>query len=321
MRLHSRVKRGLAVTVLAMAGVGMAASPAFAVPPSNDDPTSPEPLPLGVTIPGDTTEATAEGYLPGNSCSVGYGGDGGNTVWYLLSLPADTNVTLTLESVTDQALAVYDSALVEIGCRDETFGGEVLTMPLTAGDYFVAVARYDVGSEGPFQLTATADENPPPTDGPLVFSSLLDFGPVPMGAMSSEQFLVVDNPTDSNVEFAGAYRNGYFQEFPIPYGDCPINEQQTAQYVPAGGSCSFAIQFQPSTPGPIEEIVDWTYTSGDQQYAESTHLVGEGVDEEPPPEVPEAPMAILLPGSTLLLGGAILAIRRRNNKTVPTLEV
>lgn len=312
MRLHTRVRRVLAASALTMAGVMGLAGTAWAAP-ANDDRANAEVLSLGLTASGTTVGATLEAGETAVNCFPG--GDGGTTVWYSVTTSAsDMDLQLVLSSATDQGLALWDSSgTTMIDCRDSQPGGqdEVLTVtsvtPSTT--YLVSVDRFMLGDEGPFQLTAT--ETAPLAPGGPVASSppTLDYGQVPVGTESPQQQFTLTNGGQSDVEVVVVGLTGDQAEFPYHGTDCGTGT--TGFIVPTTG-CSFTFSYLPADAGLSMYEITWEYQSpeGPQQF--TTTLTGEGVDEQPAPEVPEVPMTLLLPGSTLLLGAGVYLVRRRS---------
>lgn len=310
MRLHTRVRRGLAASALTMAGVMGWAGAAWAVP-ANDNRGNAQVLTLGVTASGTTVDATTEVGETVVNCFAD--GNGGTTVWYSVTTSAsDMDLRLVMSSATDQGVALWDSSgTTMIDCRDSQAGGqdEVLTANVTPSTtYLVSVDRYQPGHEGPFQLTAT--ETAPPAPGGPVASNppTLDYGQVAVGAETPQQQFMLTNGGQGDVEVMVFSQTGDDIEFPYHGTDCGTGA--TGFIVPPTG-CSFTFSYLPADAGLSLYEITWQYqgAEGPQQF--TTTLTGEGVDEQPPPEVPEVPMTLLLPGSTLLLGAGVYLVRRR----------
>ena len=314
MRLHTRARRGIAVSLVAMAGVTAWASPAWAVP-ANDDRAAAEALPYDLLTAGDTTDATMESGEVAASCPVGWGGDGGNTVWYSVNVATTTNLVVTLDSATDQGVALWDSSgTSELACADSALGGatEQMTKVVDPGDYLISVYRFADGEQGPFTITATtqAPPPPPPPGGPAGSDpEFLDFGQVAVGDTSPIQMFNLWNAGNEPVGVAASSFDGEIEEYVFTGTTC---EQVENYFVVPPGGCTFELAFQPQNVGPSPASITWQYTDAENQpQLFSTNFNGEGVDGGPPPEVPEAPLTVLLPGSTLLLGAGVYLVRRR----------
>lgn len=323
MKVWKQAARVTGAVAISAAGLVAMAGPAFAVP-SNDTRANAEAIGEGVVVNGDTAGATLETGEQSNSCSAGFGGTGDNTVWYSITAAGVGNLTASMTSETDEAVSVYDaSGTQEIACDDDEVGGatEEATWSATSGTtYLISVARYTAGEEGPFTLVVNSSaEPPPPTDGAFsVAPPTVDFGQVQVGTQSAPMAVVLSNSnSDSAISFSAALSNespaGQWNVVSGP-NDCPFDEGQGAAFVPAGSSCEYDFVFVPTEAGPWTLSIDWSSADGSGH----TDLTGEGTDDGgPPPDVPEAPMALLLPGSTLLLGAGVYLVRRRMNRMAP----
>lgn len=109
--------------------------------------------------PWDTTGATTDTEPPDPACS----GSAGPSVWYRLTLPADTPVEIdTQGSDYDTTLSIYTrsrkGALTELGCNDDYFGlqSRLRFSAVHGTTYFVMVGAYDGGPGGTLFLNAFA---------------------------------------------------------------------------------------------------------------------------------------------------------------------
>jgi hypothetical protein len=140
--------------------------PPDAPPPPPDAPPTPPPndtcptatfLTDGIALPGTLTAATDDVTL---SCGDAGAGD----VFYQITLLAPHQVTITLTSGVDTALAVYDGAcgaLVEQACAQMTPTGEQIVIPnLPAGSYYVVVEGVG-GATGNFSIGYVTGLRPP----------------------------------------------------------------------------------------------------------------------------------------------------------------
>jgi hypothetical protein len=141
----------------------LAASPAIAQPPANDDFDSATVVPgLPFTDQLDTTEATTAADDP--DC-FGQGA----TVWYSFTPTTDLRVDAnTLGSDYDTTLSVYTGtpgALTQIACNDDAAGSlqSRVRFDATAGEtYFFMVGSFGGGPGG--NLTFNLDVAPPPLE-------------------------------------------------------------------------------------------------------------------------------------------------------------
>jgi hypothetical protein len=141
----------------------LAASPAIAQPPANDDFDSATVVPgLPFTDQLDTTEATTAADDP--DC-FGQGA----TVWYSFTPTTDLRVDAnTLGSDYDTTLSVYTGtpgALTQIACNDDAAGSlqSRVRFDATAGEtYFFMVGAFGGGPGG--NLTFNLDVAPPPLE-------------------------------------------------------------------------------------------------------------------------------------------------------------
>ncbi len=310
-----------AVGVAASCVVGLA-SPATAAP-GNDDRSGAVDLALGSPVSGTTAQASLEPGEVASSCPTQYpGGEGGNTVWYRYTntTTSSFSVTFTLSSANDQGIAIWDSTgSTELTCDDSGGPGaqETAAIEINAGQVvLVSVYRFAPGDEGPFNLAATEGTVAPPGTRPFVNGvigsepPLVDFGQVAVGSAQT-RIVTYTNTSGASAEVPLVV-SGSGEFFQGPATTCALS--QATITIPSAG-CDLEIGFNPTAPGAHTTTLTLQYTNeaGDQDT--TTTLQAEGVDDgQPPPEVPEAPLALLLPGSTLILGAGIYAVRRRRNR-------
>ncbi|MDX6586048.1 MAG: hypothetical protein QOI31_521 [Solirubrobacterales bacterium] len=152
-----RIKRA----VIVMAAVIVAAIPALADPPNNDNRSDARPVTVPSTVDGTTNEATRQGNDPRSEC--GGGADG--TVWYSLDPSRDQPVSIEL-TARDDLEATLDvfrrdrSALEAVDC-DETNrrGRAAATFTAKAGERYLIMVGQQFGSEpGGFTLELFSPE-------------------------------------------------------------------------------------------------------------------------------------------------------------------
>ncbi len=143
------------------------------MPPVNDACAGAVDVAPGSTVQGTTAGASADGAAP---CAAAAGSD----VYYKVSLPNTSSVTLDATAGYDVALAVWKSCGgAPVVCAAGAKGAAHLAIEsLPAGDYFIGVASAAAAEEGAFALSvATGTPTPPPpnatcaTAAPLAFSS------------------------------------------------------------------------------------------------------------------------------------------------------
>ena len=131
----------------------MSATPAYALPPTNDDFLTPAVITVAsfTHIIADINQATGDALDPFLSCESG-GGQGDATVWYTFTPTKPGVVTLnTTNSAYDTVVAVFmddplaPGLLLELGCNNDvsaTVKTSALTLNLRAGiKYYIEVAR------------------------------------------------------------------------------------------------------------------------------------------------------------------------------------
>ena len=179
--MHLRVRTLLATGgTVALAAAGLAAPPASAAPPSNDDFANAQVIPADGVYSTDNTEATYEPGEPQPSCAFSDQGPGPyseSSVWFELVAPATTHVTLHTRGsgALDTQIAVYSGpavdSLVEVACNEDIdptvndFQSE-LVLPVQAGThYMVQVATWADGAgahtQGPIDLTVSGGGSGP----------------------------------------------------------------------------------------------------------------------------------------------------------------
>ena len=95
--------------LIAAVAAGIAAIPALAAPPNNDDRADARPLSVPATVNGTTQEATLESNDPGSGC-----GSPENTVWYSLDPTTSGRVAMELSARGDL------EALIDVYRRDRS---------------------------------------------------------------------------------------------------------------------------------------------------------------------------------------------------------
>ena len=157
-----RVGSLLLVLLVAAGVVPVAMAGAAAAATNNDDFVDATPALPGSSYRGTTNGATEEPDEPPGTCTIA---ESQSSVWYRLDPGEDADVRLTLESVTDQGLAIFIGrnvgSLREIACVDDVWEGDPETLSVRlrgATSYFVAVLPYGPGDEGDFILEVGAFE-------------------------------------------------------------------------------------------------------------------------------------------------------------------
>jgi hypothetical protein len=157
-----RVGSLLLVLLVAAGVVPVAMAQAVAAATANDDFVNATPALPGQSYRGTTVGATEEPGEPEGTCTAD---ETQSSVWYRLDPGQDSDVRLTLESATDQGLAVFIGrdvgSLREIACVDDYWDGEPETLSVRlrgATPYFVAVLPFAPGDEGEFRLEVGAFE-------------------------------------------------------------------------------------------------------------------------------------------------------------------
>ena len=148
--------------LIACACLLLAAAPALAAPPGNDDFANAESLSgTSASTTGTNAEATAEAGEPNPT------GNGGTTsIWYSWTAPEDSKATVDLDGSTiDTVLGVYTGSAVDSlttvaeGDDDPDDGSLQSKVSFNAVDgttYFFEVNGYS-GAEGAISLTLTTD--------------------------------------------------------------------------------------------------------------------------------------------------------------------
>lgn len=155
-RHHSLTRlilHGLTIFGLVVLAAGVSATPAYALPPTNDDFLTPAVITVAAFthIIADINQATGDALDPFLSCESGFG-QGDATVWYTFTPTNPGVVTLnTANSAYDTVLAVFmddpfvPGSLLELGCNNNAslvVTTSALTLNLRAGiKYYVEVAR------------------------------------------------------------------------------------------------------------------------------------------------------------------------------------
>ena len=169
-------------------GTFVAGTAPTATAPANDEPANATALVLGTTAPTDFcavyTSASATATTGITACTATTPGTPDDDVWFSFTLPATSNITVTLRSSGgyDGVLQLFSGApgsLTPVACSNATGNGlteNYTNATLAAATYYVRVYHSGTGSgtSGTFVLAAYATPAPPANDecaGAVVLTS------------------------------------------------------------------------------------------------------------------------------------------------------
>ena len=228
-----RVGSLLLVLLVAAGVVPVAMAEAVAAATSNDDFANATPALPGRSYGGTTAGATEEPGEPEGTCTIAASQ---SSVWYRLDPGQDADVRLTLESATDQGLAVFIGrdvgSLREIACVDDYWEGapETLSVRLRgATPYFVAVLPFAPGDEGEFLLEVGAFEDAVTPSNDRVENAIPVQSP---GAFSGSTEGATRDVTEPDIDCGSAWGESvWFSTVPSSTGVLQVTAHPSSSFV------------------------------------------------------------------------------------------
>jgi hypothetical protein len=158
------------------------------------------------------------------------------------------------------------------------------------------------------QATGNAAATPPPISAS---PSSVTFPASPVGSASSPVTITLTATTSATIDAPRFNAAQDSTDYAIINGTC-ISGTALA----AGQTCTFKVQFQPTVANPPNSFVIVDYGPPNTACCSGAIAVGLGNPANPPPLVPEAPLAILIP---LTFAGLLMvgAARRRRRAGHP----